>query len=96
MIVEAVFLGSHYFGLFVKIILLDGAFLVVVGLIPEDDPGDFIRVTNGCEVDDISEIVYLSMRQDLLAELRLRMKDVKETGPSAGGFYKGYHGARGI
>ena len=90
--VEAVFLGFHFFVLFVKIILLVGVFLVVVGLIPEGDPGDFIRVTYGCEVEDISEIVYLTMRQDLLAELRLRMKDVKETGPSTGGFYKGYHG----
>ena len=65
---------------------------MVVGLIPEGGPGDFIRVTYGCEVDDISEIVYLTLRQALLAELRLRMKDVKETGPTTGGFYKGCHG----
>lgn len=61
-------------------------------MIPEGDPSDFIRVTFGCGVDDISEIVYLTMRQDLLTELSFRMEDVYETGPSTGGFYKGYHG----
>jgi len=65
---------------------------VIVGLIPEGDPGDFIRVTFGYEVDDISDIVYLTMRQALLAELRLRMKDMKETDPTTGDFYKGCHG----
>ena len=61
-------------------------------MIPEGKSSDFIRVIYGCEIDEISEIVYLTMRQDLLSELSLKMKNVKETGPSTGGFYQGYHG----